>query len=136
MEKIIEIYTHPDAEDSRGEKKTEYCVGCTFFKGGYLESLPGAAKGYGTCCPDGSTGLPPHQCAVYASRVFHEMLRDLYSLRGLLVSTKHLLGFAEDGVVDQKYVVPIISFYCRTSLETCGKWLDILEGKAGGSSKE
>lgn len=135
MEKIIGTYSAPDVEHDSREKKPEYCAGCTFFTGGYLESLPGAAKGYGTCCPDDSTGLPPRQCAVYASRVFHEMLRDLYALRGLLVSTKHMLVFAENGVVDQKYIVPILSFYCSTSLETCEKWLDILDGKGGWNRK-
>ena len=136
MEKIIVTYSAPDGEDVHGEKSAEYCVGCGFFNGGDQESNPGEAKGYGTCCPDVNTGLPPRECAVYASRVFHEMLRDLYALRGLLVSTRHMLVFAEDGAVEQKYIVPIISFYCRTSLETCEKWLDMLEGKDSRSKKE
>ena len=89
MEKIIITYSAPDGEDVHGEKSAKYCVGCGFFNGGDQESNPGEAKGYGTCCPDVSTGLPPRECAVYASRVFHEMLRDLYALRGLLVSTRH-----------------------------------------------
>lgn len=58
MEKIIVTYSAPDGEDVHGEKSAEYCVGCAFFNGGYQESIPGAAKGYGTCCPDVSTGLP------------------------------------------------------------------------------